>query len=254
MKRFLVEARLTYEVEASCPDEALRSVSTSVYDSNAVNVEYNVRHGREVAPSPSPKRDDDHGLDKPVYTVAEVASMLGSSRSSVYELVRRGVKSIRMGRRVLIPRGSVAAILNGEAQLDEREAPPPPLPTRRRPQRVRESGRAEIIPPVRERPKREPPKPKPFVSVTEAARMLRMPAPKLRELMAQRKIFYSDDYGKQRIPVQAIENFVNGLPAIALLEQNIAAHRAEGPFDDELEEIAQKLLAEWKVVDGESDS
>jgi excisionase family DNA binding protein len=249
MKRFLVEARLTYEIEAPAADDALRLLSASINDHNAVNVEYLIRPQLEVAPPALAVRADNHGLDKPVYTVAEVASVLGSSRGSVYELVRRGIKSIRMGRRVLIPRGTVASILNGEVGLNEREASPPPPPPRRRPQRVREPERAEIIPPVRERAKREPTKPKPFVSVTEAARMLRMPAPKLRELMAQRKIFYSDDYGKQRIPLQAIENFANGLPAVALLEQNIAAHRAEGPLDDEMEAIAQKLLAEWRVSD-----
>ena len=248
MSRYSVEIRTVYEVEADSADDALRRASIARQGDGA-QIEYFVRLQRKAEALASPLRDDDQGLDKPVYTVAEVALLLRSSRSSVYELVRRGVKHIRMGRRVLIPRGSVAAILNGEVQLNEREVAPPPPPPHRRPQRVREPERAEIIPPARERAKREPPKPKPFVSVTEAARMLRMPAPKLRELMAQRKIFFSDDYGKQRIPLQAIENFANGLPAVALLEQNIAAHRAEGPLDDEMEEIAQKLLAEWRVSD-----
>jgi hypothetical protein len=67
-----------------------------------------------------------------------------------------------------------------------------------------------------------------------------------RELLDERKIYYMECYGKRTIPKKAIENFVNGLPAIAVLEENIARYRAGEQMDDEMEEIAAKLLAEWK--------
>jgi predicted DNA-binding transcriptional regulator AlpA len=66
-----------------------------------VAVEYLVRERQELAPSPESKSSDLHGLTKPVYTVNEVASILGTSRSSVYELARRGAGISRLGRRVL---------------------------------------------------------------------------------------------------------------------------------------------------------
>lgn len=84
------------------------------------------------------------------------------------------------------------------------------------------------------------------MSVSEAARTLHVSTGRLRELLDERKIYYTEYYGKRTIPKKAIENFVNGLPAIAMLEENIARYRADGQMDDEMEEIAAKLLAEWK--------
>jgi excisionase family DNA binding protein len=253
--KYQVEAHLTYELDAASADDALRSVSTSLRDPNAVNVEYRVSQRLEVAAPSSPVHEDDFGLNKPVYTVAEVASIFGGSRGSIYELVRRGIKSVRIGRRVLIPRSTVAAILNGEVRLDERAMlPPAPLP-QRRPQLLRESHRAGLVAvSVREPAKPEPPKPKTFVSVTDAARMLRIPVPRLRELMAHRKIYYVDHHPRPQIPLRAIENFANGLPAKAMMEENIAYAKAAGSWDAESEQIAQKLLAEWTVSDEESNS
>ena len=79
-------------------------------------------HVRE-RPEPIAPREaqpaDLHGLTKPVYTVSEAASLLGTSRHSIYELVKRGLRCIRMGRRVLIPRSKIIAMLNGEVQRDE---------------------------------------------------------------------------------------------------------------------------------------
>ena len=113
---YLVEVRLEFEVEASAVGEALRSVSAAVHSRNAINIEYLVRQGHEVASPATSFLENDHGLDRLAYTVAEVASILGNTRSSIYKLVRRGIKAIRMSRPVLIPRGSVAAILNDDYQ------------------------------------------------------------------------------------------------------------------------------------------
>jgi hypothetical protein len=71
-----------------------------------------------------------------------------------------------------------------------------------------------------------------------------------REPLDQRWIYYSEHCGKRRVPRKALENFVNGLPAIALLEENIARYRADDQMDDEMEAIALKLLADWKLDPG----
>ena len=53
-------------------------------------------------------------------TVEEVAATLGISRAFAYEAVRRGeIPSIRIGRRVLVPRAAL------EKLIDEASALPP---------------------------------------------------------------------------------------------------------------------------------
>ncbi|MEO6651528.1 MAG: helix-turn-helix domain-containing protein [Ilumatobacteraceae bacterium] len=51
-------------------------------------------------------------------TVSQAATMLGISRSSAYECVRLGsIPSIRLGRRIVIPRRAVDELL-ASARLD----------------------------------------------------------------------------------------------------------------------------------------
>ena len=51
------------------------------------------------------------------YTVAEVCKVLGIGRAAAYEAVRTArIPSIRLGRRVVIPRAAIAKML-GEDQL-----------------------------------------------------------------------------------------------------------------------------------------
>lgn len=76
------------------------------------------------------------------------------------------------------------------------------------------------------------------MSVSEAARILHVSTRRLRELLDERKMYFTEYYGKRTIPKKAIENFVNGLPAIAVLEENIAYYRAHNQMDNEIEEIA----------------
>ena len=53
---------------------------------------------------------------KLTYTVTEAAELLGISRSSAYECVRRGeIPSLTLGRRVVIPRHGLEALLAIEA-------------------------------------------------------------------------------------------------------------------------------------------
>lgn len=53
---------------------------------------------------------------KMVLSVNEVANLLGLSRNSTYEGVRRGeIPHIRVGKRLLIPRAALEAMLNRAA-------------------------------------------------------------------------------------------------------------------------------------------
>ena len=55
-----------------------------------------------------------------VYTVPEVAAMLGVGRSTVYDLIGRGeLDALRLGRRLFVTRTVLAELLGSE----------PPLPT-----------------------------------------------------------------------------------------------------------------------------
>jgi excisionase family DNA binding protein len=47
-------------------------------------------------------------------TVSEAAKVLGISRSSAYECVRRGeLRAVRLGRRLVVPRSAVTELLQG---------------------------------------------------------------------------------------------------------------------------------------------
>ncbi|MGA2284803.1 MAG: helix-turn-helix domain-containing protein [Dehalococcoidia bacterium] len=57
---------------------------------------------------------------KPVFTVEETAHLLGLSVRSAYEGVYRGdIPSLRIGRRILIPRARLEALLNGSTPQAE---------------------------------------------------------------------------------------------------------------------------------------
>ena len=50
------------------------------------------------------------------YTVTEAARLLGVSRNSAYEAVRRGeIPTIRIGRRILVPRRQLAELLQNDS-------------------------------------------------------------------------------------------------------------------------------------------
>ena len=54
--------------------------------------------------------------DRLVLTVTEVAAALGISRAHAYELVARGdLPSLRLGRRIVVPRRELALLLGGDA-------------------------------------------------------------------------------------------------------------------------------------------
>lgn len=65
--------------------------------------------------SPTPgSRPADEDPARPALTVAEAAAALGISRALAYELVRRGeVPSVRLGRRIVVPRVALGRLLEG---------------------------------------------------------------------------------------------------------------------------------------------
>ena len=217
----------------------------------ALSVEYSLRERPEpIAPKESQPPADLHGLSKLVYTVLETASLLGRNRRSVYEQVRCGLRCVRLGRKVLIPRSKIIAILSSEVQLDEQQHLPVPTraaAARRNGYRPKKSTLPEVAPTVQQpRPKKEI-KEKDPVSISEAAKILHVLTGRLtRTTRPAEDHYYTEYYGKRWIPRKALENFVNGLPAIALLEENIARYRADDQMDDEMEEVAARLLADWK--------
>ncbi|WP_407569637.1 helix-turn-helix domain-containing protein [Deinococcus altitudinis] len=53
--------------------------------------------------------------DKLTHKPDEVAPLLGLGRNSVYALIRSGaLRSIRVGRKILIPASAITDFLNGE--------------------------------------------------------------------------------------------------------------------------------------------
>jgi excisionase family DNA binding protein len=53
-----------------------------------------------------------HSVDRLTYTVGEAAQLLGISRNSAYEAARRGeIPTIRVGRRILVPRNRLEELL-----------------------------------------------------------------------------------------------------------------------------------------------
>ena len=61
--------------------------------------------------------------ERQAYTVTEAAETLGLSVDAVYEGVRRGeIPSVRIGRRIVIPRRRFEAWLNGRDAVVESSA------------------------------------------------------------------------------------------------------------------------------------
>lgn len=57
-------------------------------------------------------------MDKEVYTVKEVAEMLGLGRNTVYDNIRTGkIPHVQLGKRILIPKGPVDRFLNTKEEL-----------------------------------------------------------------------------------------------------------------------------------------
>ncbi len=59
------------------------------------------------------------GVEPLTVTVAQAAVILGISRTSSYERARRGeIPTVRLGRRLLVPKARLLAMLDGEPSTD----------------------------------------------------------------------------------------------------------------------------------------
>lgn len=59
------------------------------------------------------KPEQSQPADRLTYSVEEGAELLGISRNSAYEAVRKGeIPTVRLGRRILIPRSRLEALLD----------------------------------------------------------------------------------------------------------------------------------------------
>ncbi len=62
-------------------------------------------------------------MERRTYTVTEAATVLGISRTSAYERVRAGdLPALRLGRRIVITRAVVDAMLDGAPTNSERRS------------------------------------------------------------------------------------------------------------------------------------
>jgi excisionase family DNA binding protein len=258
IRRFIVEIRSTYEVEAESPDAALGSVHSpdDRYGTKPIATEYTVRE-RSATPAPAKATEtDSHGLTKPVYTTAEAAAILGIGRSTMYELARRtdGIKSIRLGRKVLIPRVALIAMLDGSISIAAPSPPPPPAP---RPYRRHVAKQPVVVESPRTRKPRAQPEPaeeKKLLTMTDVAALLHVSSAKVRTLLDERKIYYIKHGNKRIVPPGAVEKFVAGLTPMATVEEHIAYAKTHGTWDDDMEQAAANLRAEWADAPSPTDA
>lgn len=74
-------------------------------------------------PDPSPLHD---APERETYDLPEVAARLGVSRTSIYRFAANGtIPTIRLGRRLLVPRAVVEEILDPHRDAQISEAPDP---------------------------------------------------------------------------------------------------------------------------------
>ena len=76
-----------------------------------------------TTPSPLSPRHDLGPTERPTLTVEETANLLGISRWLVQQAVGRGeLPFVRIGRRILIPRARLQAMLAGQSEADVQPA------------------------------------------------------------------------------------------------------------------------------------
>lgn len=73
--------------------------------------------GGQDQPGKQPRVPGDSDLQhRVVLTVAEAGRLLGISRNSAYEAVRRGeLPAVRIGRRLIVPKAALDRLLSGGA-------------------------------------------------------------------------------------------------------------------------------------------
>lgn len=247
-RRFVVEVRAKYEVEAGTPDDALRAVLPLVgRDSEERDIEFFVHEKRDAKMSitTSDGIADPHGLDKPLYTIQEAAARLHASKNAMYEHAHAGtIQTIRLGTRIRIPRKALIDVLNGNVSLSKPEPPISPPPRRsyvRRalePQIVQQDNRGK-------RATKEVQKSKELLSVMDVAAALKISAAKVRQLQDERKLYFVQMSGKRLVPPRALEIFSEGRPPIDMVEENIKYCREKYPIEEHTERIERELREAW---------
>lgn len=67
-------------------------------------------------------------VERQTYSVDEAAKLLGLGRNQAYEGVHRGeIPSVRVGKRILVPRVALDRLLEKAGERDAEAAPPRPL-------------------------------------------------------------------------------------------------------------------------------
>jgi excisionase family DNA binding protein len=239
-KPWRVEIRLAYDVRADSADRALGAVLPLVslgpdrYGPQPQIADYTVRE--HAAAHVAVKESDDkmHGLTKAVYSADEVANILGVGRSTVYALV----PCVHIGRARRYARAAILEVLEHGLERPQR-----PEPVRY----VRPPRQTAKPPPQVERQKRKRPE-SASLTITEAARMLRISPAKFKQLIEDRKIFSYENYGKRSIPRKAVEMFIEGQTPRAYVEAQIAYAMSQPSWEKDradLEPIIEKWREEW---------
>jgi len=66
--------------------------------------------------SPEAGDDDERQVSRQTYHLQEAAKILGIGRNQAYEAAKRGeIPSIKVGKRVLVPRAALERLLRGES-------------------------------------------------------------------------------------------------------------------------------------------
>jgi excisionase family DNA binding protein len=66
--------------------------------------------------NPEAGDDGERHFSRQTYRLQEVAKILGVGRNQAYEAAKRGeIPSIKVGKRVLVPRAALERLLRGEA-------------------------------------------------------------------------------------------------------------------------------------------
>jgi excisionase family DNA binding protein len=235
-REWTVEIRLAYTVNAASPAQALGAVLPLLsldrdrYGPQPEIADYTVRE-RSAVPSPAADNAPPSGLTKSVYTAKEVAEILHISTASVYEKI----PCMRIGGSRRYSRTVILEILEKGSVPD-----PPPLPVAIYDERQQPEKPAKVASKA-QRPQ------KPFATVTEVARMLRLSASKVRELLDAKKIHYFETDGRRQIRRDAVEHYVAGGTPRQFVERMIADGEKAGYFKDDPESL-QQVVDQWRAA------
>lgn len=234
-----VEIRLAYDVNAPSADQALGAVLPLVslgvdrYGPQPKIADYTVRELSGRAQTATATADPLHGLTKAVYTAKEVAEILHVSVHTVYSRV----PSMTIGGARRYTRPAVLTVLERGV---ERGAKPEQPAMAIYDRATRYNRPAKIVQPKREKQDSR------FLTIKEAANMLRISPHKMRQLIDERKIFYFESYGRKTISREAIQHYLGGQSPRAFVEKQIAEAKDDPNWKNNLEGI-ERVAAEWRA-------